>query len=235
MLAEPPDTAVLDPCRKERGSAELDDERDVSTLLFDREMAGNGWGVCCSATTGLSLYLEGCFGGSSLLPEAGLLIAKLGLEACEIGADELPGLRKADETVARSWLEVSVSALAGGVHMNELRNDFACLVSVMRKELLDDVEERLDADASGLLSCSGPEEAERLELDLLGSEGRSMADPDELAEPAGRGKRDGVARWPSSLRLVGVGAPLGEESTGDANLEAAEVPLWLRSFCELSF
>lgn len=38
--------------------------------------------------------------------------------------------------------------------MNEWRNVFACLDSVMRKELLDDVEERLDEDAGAFLSWS---------------------------------------------------------------------------------
>ena len=66
----------------------------------------------------------------------------------------------------RSWLVGSVWTDDGGVHRNELRSVFACLDKVMRNELLEDVEERLDAVADAPLSPScAEEEVDRLELD----------------------------------------------------------------------
>ena len=81
-----------------------------------------------------------------------------------------------------SFLAAIVLSVVGGVHMNELRNVLACLDKVMRKELLDEAEDRLDAVESVILSWSCAEEADRLELDLLGCGLWSTAELDELAE-----------------------------------------------------
>lgn len=54
----------------------------------------------------------------------------------------------------RSWLMASGWATDEGVHMKELRNVFACLDSVIRKELLEDADERFDAVVSAALSAS---------------------------------------------------------------------------------
>lgn len=90
---------------------------------------------------------------TSLMAEFGLAPAKLGLEAWEAGVDELVPLN-AGLCVTCSRPGDGVVALVGAVHRNELRKDFACRERVMRKELLDDVEERLDAVAGAALSWS---------------------------------------------------------------------------------
>jgi len=125
---------------------------------------------------------ESCVDVSTLLCNCGLLTAGVGLEACEIGVDKLSGLRNKELVMLGSFLAAIVLSVVGGVHMNELRNVLACLDKVMRKELLDEAEDRLDAVESVILSWSCAEEADRLELDLLGCGLWSTAELDELAE-----------------------------------------------------
>lgn len=69
--------------------------------------------------------------------------------------------------------------------MNELRSVLACLDSVLRNELLEDIEERLDAVVSAALSPSCAEDVERLELDLFRCDLRSTAELEELADAVG--------------------------------------------------
>jgi hypothetical protein len=54
-----------------------------------------------------------------------------------------------------------------GLHKKELRRLLACLDKVMRNELLEDVEERLEAVASAVLSPPCADDVDRLEVDLL--------------------------------------------------------------------
>ena len=70
--------------------------------------------------------------------------------------------------------------------MNEFRNVLACLDNVMRKELLEDVEERLDAVAVFAFSWSCADEVDKLELDWLGCDRWSTAELEELDDVTAR-------------------------------------------------
>lgn len=209
----------------------------VCNEVLAEGMAGKALSSWRPPATPPSLYGEECLDGISLLSDPGLLTAKLGLEAWDVGVKKVSGPSKEVLAEAGPCFDVVALTLVGGVHMKELRNVFACLDSVMRKELLEEAEERLEADASAALSFACAEEEDRLELDLLSWDRRSTAELEELADVVGcwYGEAIGTERRPSSLRFVGVSSPLGEERTGEASLEEAEMLVRLRSCCELSF
>lgn len=115
----------------------------VTGLRRGRALSGES--ICCGSLCGD----ERGNGTSVVVVDGGLLTSKPGLES-----DELPVLGTAG----------LVALVEGGDHRKEFRSVFACLERVMRKELVEEVEERLEALASTALSFSCAEE-ERLELD----------------------------------------------------------------------